>query len=398
MGATIAVETVGESMRSTSSTRRPSGAALAVTIAMALSACGFDVTAQGEARAPGTPAPVEEAAADPGTAAPEPDPVETAADPSPEPAETSETSEASEPSEPSEESSGSSGSSDPSEATSDDRSIPLELEQRHPNGTLLRLEGVTIGATSLTVRLSAVNGYRDPVTLAQSPFDGMVVTDDLDTTYNWSQPEENGTLQIEPGGTLDAEVVFLGELDPDATTLTLTSNPDGANFDGDSTIFPSFRFEIPLDAEVPLDAAPGTAAAEDPEPAEAEARVVEVGQEQRHPTGVLMRVERLTIEPTFVSAEISAVNGYRDPINLAQSPFDGMTLVDDLGTVYNWSQPEENGVLRIEPGGTLEGAVVFLGELNPDASSLTLTTNPDSANFDSDSTIFPSIRFEIGLS
>ena len=119
---------------------------------------------------------------------------------------------------------------------------------------------------------------------------------------------------------------------------------------------------------------------------------LELDLEQRHPNGVIVRVHRITFDPTFITVELSAVNGFRDEVTLAADPFTGMTLVDDTGVDYKFIAPDVNDNLRVESGGTLEGQVVFTGELAADARTLTLTLNPGRDGAD-DSTIFPMFRF-----
>jgi len=129
-------------------------------------------------------------------------------------------------------------------------SQPLALEQRHPNGTVLRLTRITPAPTSLSLTVEAVNGYTGKIELNSS---GVQLRDDVGNSYNFVEPEQNEDLEILPGATLRGDLTFLGELDRRATSLKLLVNASRSKDSIDlasrssTTTFPEFQFDgIPL--------------------------------------------------------------------------------------------------------------------------------------------------------
>lgn len=101
------------------------------------------------------------------------------------------------------------------------RDQPLSLEQRHPNGSVLRLTGISFGPTSITLAVEAVNGYTEEIRLNAL---GIQLRDDVGNRYNFVKPEQNSELEILPGATLRGNLTFLGVLDRRATSLRLLVN------------------------------------------------------------------------------------------------------------------------------------------------------------------------------
>jgi len=160
---------------------------------------------------------------------------------------------------------------------------------------------------------------------------------------------------------------------------------EGSEPDGSAAASPDEEEESPGGSDDGASESPEGSDVEMPPPAQ-------LGLEQRHPNGVLVRLESVRYEPTFVSVEVTAVNGYRETVTLASSPFTGATLVDDLGGTYSWLPPRENESLMVEPGATLSGTLVFGGELDDEATSLLLQLNEAQA-LDEPTTIFPGFEF-----
>ena len=101
----------------------------------------------------------------------------------------------------------------------------------------------------------------------------------------------------------------------------------------------------------------------------------ELNLEQANDEGVSVRLVRAQFEANRIVVDLVVRNGSRNPVALASSPYTGMTLVDDTGASYNFVVPERNKALRVGPGRTYEGQVVFSGALSPEARALTLVTN-----------------------
>lgn len=126
----------------------------------------------------------------------------------------------------------------------------LTLEQRHPNGTVLRLTGISFAATSMAITVEAVNGYTEKIQLNS---DGVQLRDSVGNSYNFVAPEQNKNLEILPGATLRGDLTFLGELDRKATTLKLLVNVRRSEESvdlaarSDSSRYPKFQIDnIPI--------------------------------------------------------------------------------------------------------------------------------------------------------
>lgn len=97
----------------------------------------------------------------------------------------------------------------------------LDIQVKHANGTTLRVTEVSFHEDHIQLKGSATNGGQNDVELAAG---GMVVRDDLGSTYNLSPPPHNPDLTVAKANTLQGSLVFLGRVAPRATTLTLTTN------------------------------------------------------------------------------------------------------------------------------------------------------------------------------
>ena len=101
------------------------------------------------------------------------------------------------------------------------KSQTLDLEQRHPNGSTLRVTGVSFTATSVSVSIEAINGFTKDVNLNER---GLHLRDELGNRYNFVEPPDNPKLVVRPGATLSGTLSFLGPIDRRATTLRLLVN------------------------------------------------------------------------------------------------------------------------------------------------------------------------------
>ncbi|MCU0565307.1 MAG: hypothetical protein MUF49_01765 [Oculatellaceae cyanobacterium Prado106] len=123
----------------------------------------------------------------------------------------------------------------------------LNIVVRHANGTTLTVNSLTLGSDTITVGFSAINGHGEMIRLNDSgkPDNGLILKDNLGNQYNFAVPTPNGKLEISPGTTLKGQFVFLGKLDPAATSLTLVTN---AQFGGDQDFIntPKIEASIPV--------------------------------------------------------------------------------------------------------------------------------------------------------
>lgn len=121
----------------------------------------------------------------------------------------------------------------------------LNLQANHPNGSTLRVTGIAIGDSTITVKLAVTNGYQEAITL-QDDNDATILKDDAGNVYNLATPPENPTISINPNSTVKGNFVFIGQLAPSATTLTLTTN---SKYGGDATYSKDPKFVI---ANIPV--------------------------------------------------------------------------------------------------------------------------------------------------
>jgi len=125
------------------------------------------------------------------------------------------------------------------------------LEDRHQNGAVLSVQSVRVDRTGVVIGVSVINGHTHPVSLNARR---MYVLDDRGNGYNFRPPAQNSNLTVEPGAELAGDLVFLGVVPQDATSLTLKTNVFNAdeNIDKASRFnksrHPSFMVEgIPVD-------------------------------------------------------------------------------------------------------------------------------------------------------
>lgn len=97
----------------------------------------------------------------------------------------------------------------------------LGLQDRHPNGSSIQVTSLTVERTGIVVGVTVVNGYTDEISLNAR---GLYLQDDNGNGYNFREPAQNSALAVAPGAELVGELVFLGVLDPTATSLTLKGN------------------------------------------------------------------------------------------------------------------------------------------------------------------------------
>jgi len=130
------------------------------------------------------------------------------------------------------------------------KSSPLALEQRHPNGSVLKLTGISFAATSITLNVEAVNGFTSEVKLNSRG--SIYLVDDAGNRYNFAAPEQNKQLAIAPGATLRGSFTFLSPVAKEATRLKLLVNVYSSDTSVDlavrydRTTSPEFDIDVPI--------------------------------------------------------------------------------------------------------------------------------------------------------
>ena len=111
--------------------------------------------------------------------------------------------------------------------------MPLKLRARHPNGTALQLTAVTFNETSISIGFKVTNGNDSEINL--NVFGNqLILKDDIGNTYKFSAPADNEYVIVKANGALRGTFIFQPEVDPQAKTLKLITNPDtgDAGYDG----------------------------------------------------------------------------------------------------------------------------------------------------------------------
>lgn len=244
----------------------------------------------------------------------------------------------------------------------------------HPNGTQAWLKRVDFGPTSTEVEVQIANGNDFKTTFRND----MVLTTSEGENLKF-EPTENIIVEESVAATMS---FTFPALDQRPSSLSFSFN-EGTN-DGDDDAGaqgPRFVFrDVSVDdaIDVPLAVAPAPVGLQDA---------------ATHPNNTTLEVGGLVFTDSRIGVAVTARNGddgsRRDLGGNSENTF----VVDDLGNRYNIADSAENEFLRIEPGESLNGFLVFVGHIHPDASSVSLHINDDS-DFDDEFT--SSAKFVMG--
>jgi hypothetical protein len=102
---------------------------------------------------------------------------------------------------------------------------PLSLSARHPAGVTLKLTSIAVAEDSISVGVVVTNGGSADVKLNE--FDDLVLIDDHGGRYLVSPPPQDSAITVRKSTTLRGSLVFTGQLDRAATSLTLVTNEKG---------------------------------------------------------------------------------------------------------------------------------------------------------------------------
>lgn len=94
--------------------------------------------------------------------------------------------------------------------------------------------------------------------------------------------------------------------------------------------------------------------------------------QDRHPQGHLLTASAVQVRDRSIAVDVALVNGSTGEIQMGSNR---LHLVDDAGNAYEFSPPTQNADLLVAPGAELTGTLVFLGVLDPEATSLTMLAN-----------------------
>ena len=214
----------------------------------------------------------------------------------------------------------------------------------------IRSEGmvteVEVHGTGLTGRRIEICRYGNRCTLVEA--DG--------TTHPFLEApdQDNSPADARVRGTLR----FLGELDPEATDLTLTLN-SGAGGPLDPQ-----RVTLPTHTDSPTVAAAGDLSRP--------AFEIEPVTLRHEGTGAEVTVTGLDVLSDHVQMHITAKGGER-PLRLDRTPgtYEGSALIEPNGFRHTLQVPADSE-LTLRPGDALEASLVFQGSVGADITQLTL--------------------------
>lgn len=122
--------------------------------------------------------------------------------------------------------------------------VPLDIQVAHPNGVVLQLTSLQSRETETAVGVRILNGAEREIQLNRvNNRHGYIVVDTGERIYI-SPPAGNTTLAVQPGQTLEGELVFLGRL-PRGQSAVLVLNENNPT-DNRYSRTPGFRIDLPL--------------------------------------------------------------------------------------------------------------------------------------------------------
>lgn len=126
----------------------------------------------------------------------------------------------------------------------------LDISERHPNGAVLDITGITVEDRTVTLAAELFNGGTNDMHIAIEGGTAVRLKDDSGNVYPFVKPADaqDGQLTMAPGESIGGSWTFLGGAGG-AGELTMTINKwddDNAPNQWDGTATPEFRVTIPL--------------------------------------------------------------------------------------------------------------------------------------------------------
>ena len=129
----------------------------------------------------------------------------------------------------------------------------LNLETQHPNGTILRVDGISFDSDRTIVQLTITNTRKPKnglIRLNQSwgnTLNTMLLKDDIGAEYPLIAAGGNPHVEVKSGTTLTQKFVFRGKMNPATQTVTLVTNSKGGSPTNPTLQTPLIEVEIPVD-------------------------------------------------------------------------------------------------------------------------------------------------------
>ena len=124
------------------------------------------------------------------------------------------------------------------------QAVPLDIQVAHPNGVVLQVTSLQSREVDTVVGVRILNGADNEIQLNRfNNRQGYIVVESGERIYI-SPPAGNTRLAIQPGQSMEGELVFLGRL-PQSSSAVLVLN-ENSQTDNRYTRTPGFRIDLPL--------------------------------------------------------------------------------------------------------------------------------------------------------
>lgn len=257
--------------------------------------------------------------------------------------------------------------------------IDVEESDTHPNGASLTIETIEFVETGITVEFEAKNPSERRIDLSNGRH-ASFIEDDLGNRY-WLKLGDSGPFfRLDQNRRVSGTLLFAGRIHPDATSIELVMNHDESASDARSTL-PKFELG-------PFTIGEGRTAST----GAGDLLPLEIGESQRHANGLEVTIDRLVFVDGGTGLEFEAQNG--DQLSFLNGCCKHTYLLDDLGNQYILRRPSDNTSVRVRRNSGVTGEVFFIGEIDSEATELTLVFNDrDEDSLDDSETIYPELRF-----
>lgn len=120
--------------------------------------------------------------------------------------------------------------------------LPLNIQQNHPNGGVLKLNSIQVKPTETVVNMTYVNGHTNDVQLDWASKKTYLFADGR--KFFLSPPVGDDDVRVRSGATMTGNMVFMGAV-PQTSQLQLIIN-DSMSRDSEYSSTPGFIVEIPV--------------------------------------------------------------------------------------------------------------------------------------------------------
>ena len=255
----------------------------------------------------------------------------------------------------------------------------VDESENHPNGATLTIGTVVFEERGIKVGFEVINLSGRRIDLSNGRH-ASYIEDDLGNRYWLKLTDDEVFLPLDDNTRVDGTLAFAGRIHPTATSIELVMNHDESLTNERSTR-PKFAFG-------PIEVAAG-----EKKTATGDILPIQIDETQRHATGLVLTVERLEFIEGGTGLVFQADNRDNGLVFLNGCCGD-FYLLDDLGNQYLLRRPSENPSVRVQRDGGLTAEVFLLGEVDPQATEVSLVINDrDEDGLDDPNSLYPEFRF-----